>query len=86
MTVARVKTYRGISTRAAVHYLTRIGGTQINDRTVRGDGWSASVSADTVQIGPSLELTEVTVRFEGEPEVLEPLIEAFSQKAIRAGG
>lgn len=82
----RERTYRGISARAALHYLTKVGGEQIDDHTVSGDGWSATVSADKVEIGPSLGLTEVKVRFEGEPDVLEPLIDAFSQKAIRAGG
>lgn len=86
MTVERERTYRGISTRVAVHYLTRIGGEQVNELTVSGDGWTATVSGDTVEIGPTLNLTEVTVRFEGDQDVLDPLIESFSQKAIRAGG
>lgn len=86
MTVERVRSYRGISERAARHYLTRVGGELHDDGTVEGDGWSAAVSADRVQIGPSLELTEVTVVFEGDPETLDALIDAFSQKAIRAGG
>lgn len=86
MTVTRVRTYRGISARAARHYLTRIGGEEQDDGTVSGGDWTATVSADQVQIGPTLELTEVTVAFEGDEETLDPLIEAFSQKAIRAGG
>lgn len=86
MTDELVRTYRGISERAARHYLTSVGGEERDDGTVEGDGWTAAVSADHVRIGPSLELTEVTVVFEGDPETLDPLIEAFSQKAIRAGG
>lgn len=86
MTVDRVRTYRGISERAARHYLTRVGGAERPDGTVGGDGWTASITSDRVAIGPSLELTEVTVAFEGDEETLDPLIEAFSQKAIRAGG
>lgn len=86
MTVEQKRSYRGISARAALHYLTSVGGEQVDERTVSGDGWSASVSAEPVQIGRSITLTEVTVTFEGEADVLEPLIEAFSQKAIRAGG
>lgn len=86
MTVKRERSYRGISLRAAIHYLTNIGGQQVDDERVVGDGWSATVSAETVEIGPSLALTEVTVVFEGDEAVLEPLIETFSKKAIRAGG
>lgn len=82
----RERTYRGISARAAVHYLERVGGRAVADDRVEGDGWTASVSAETVGIGPSLTLTEVTVRFEGNGDVLDPVIEAFSKKAIRAGG
>jgi hypothetical protein len=86
MTVERVRTYRGISERAARHYLTRVGGELNDDGTVRGDGWRATVSSELVGVGPTLELTEVTVAFEGDAETLEGLIERFSQKAIRAGG
>lgn len=86
MTIERVRTYRGISERAARHYLTRVGGEERPDGSVAGDGWTATVTADRVGIGPSLELTEVTVTFEGEAGPLETVIEAFSRKAIRAGG
>lgn len=86
MTVEQVRTYRGISERAARHYLTRVGGELHDDGTVSGDGWRASVSSEMVGIGPTLELTEVTVTFEGDAGTLEDLIERFSQKAIRAGG
>lgn len=82
----RERSYRGISRRAAVGYLERLGGTRVDESTVSGEGWRASLSADTVPVGPSLTLTEVTVRFEGEPGVLDPLVEQFSQKAMRAGG
>lgn len=82
----RTRSFRGISQRAAVHYLTSVGGEQVDEQTVRGDGWSASVSAEPVEIGPVLKLTEVTVTFEGDEDVLEPVIEAFARKATRAGG
>ena len=81
-----VRTFRGISTRAALHYLQRIGGDQTDDETVTGEGWQAGVSAESVAIGPSLELTEVTVAFEGKHDRLDDVIDQFSQKAIRAGG
>ena len=86
MTVERVRSYRGISERAARHYLTRVGGEVDDDGRVTGDGWRATVSSDRVEIGPTLTLTEVTVTFEGDEAVLDGLIERFSQKAIRAGG
>lgn len=85
MTV-RERSFRGLSARAAVGYLEGLGGRRVDDRRVEGEGWSAEVGEDEVAIGPSVSLTEVTVRFEGDPETLDPLIERFAQKAIRAGG
>jgi len=84
----RVKSYRGISTRLAMRYLENLGGERVADDppTVAADNWRAMLSAETVSIGPTLSLTEVTVVFEGEAEVLEPLVDRFSQKAMRAGG
>lgn len=85
--VTRERSYRGISTRAALGYLESVGGDQVDDRTVAGDGWRATVSAETVEVGPTLTITEVTVLFEGaDGERLAGIIDQFSQKAIRAGG
>ncbi|WP_440766118.1 hypothetical protein [Natronorubrum sp. DTA7] len=94
------RSFRGISERLAVRYLTNLGGEQVADDTVVGDDWTATLSSEPVAIGPSLTLTEVTVVFEGtenrsdgdgesdgtEADPLEPLIEEFAQKAMRAGG
>ena len=86
------KSFRGISQRLAVRYLTNLGGEHVagdadgeSEDVVEGDGWTATVTSETVDAGVgSFELTEVTVVFEGE--ALEPLVERFSQKAMRAGG
>lgn len=85
----REKSYRGISERLAVHYLTNLGGQRVDGEEgpdVAGEGWQASLSAEPVRIGPTVELTEVTVVFEGDRETLDPLVERFSRKAMRAGG
>jgi hypothetical protein len=85
--VVRERSYRGISARAAIGYLESVGGEQTGDRTVSGSNWVAELSEETVSIGPTVKLTEVTVVFESDSaEILEPIIDAFSQKAIRAGG
>ena len=84
--VVRERSYRGISIRLAREYLVKLGGDAVGDDRVEADGWSASLSAEKVSIGPTLTLTEVTVVFEGEAGTLDPLIERFSQKAMRAGG
>jgi len=82
----RERSFRGISARLARHYLENLGGEQRDEATVVGDGWTAALSEEKVSIGPSLQLNEVTVVFEGDAETLEPLIEDFAQKAMRAGG
>lgn len=86
----RKKTFRGISGRLARHYLENLGGDadggDADGGDVTGEDWRASVSAETVGVGPTLELTEVTVTFEGDPDRLDDLIAAFSRKAMRAGG
>ena len=86
----RTKEFRGISVRLARNYLENLGGTIVDDTTVEGDGWRADLSAEKVSIGPSLQLTEVTIAFEAEEafgeERFEELLEDFSRKAMRAGG
>ncbi len=78
--------FRGISKRLAAHYLENVGGERIDEDRIEGDGWSASLSSESVDVAGSITLTEVTVRFEGDEDALGPVIEAFARKAIRAGG
>jgi hypothetical protein len=80
------RSFRGISQRLARHYLENLGGEIESDDRVVADDWEATLSSETVGVGSTLTLTEVTVVFEGEEERLEPLIENFAQKAMRAGG
>lgn len=80
------RSFRGISLRLARHYLGNLGGETVDDTTVVGDGWTADLDDETVHIGPSLELTEVTVVFEGDDDTLDDLVSRFAQKAMRAGG
>ena len=84
----RTKQFRGISKRLAANYLENLGGERADpdgDR-MEGDDWTADLSAETVQVAGSIELTEVTVGFEGPQAVLEELVEDFTRKAMRAGG
>ncbi|GAB3667605.1 hypothetical protein [Halopiger thermotolerans] len=80
------RSFRGISERLATHYLTNLGGERVDDGTVAGEDWTATISSEKVNIGPSMSLTEVTVVFEGDEETLESLVDDFAQKAMRAGG
>ena len=80
------RSFRGISERLAVRYLENLGGTPVDNGVVEGDDWVATLSAESVQIGPSLTLTEITVVFEGDGDSLESLVDSFARKAMRAGG
>ncbi|WP_318568289.1 hypothetical protein [Salinigranum marinum] len=80
------RSFRGISQRLAVHYLTNLGGEVVAEDRVVGDDWQASLSESKATVGPTLSLNEVDVVFEGDDDVLEPLVEQFAQKAMRAGG
>lgn len=80
------RSFRGISKRLAIHYLENLGGERVAEGEVVGDGWQATLSEDTVAISAALSLTEVTVVFDGAADAVEPLVERFAQKAMRAGG
>ncbi|MFW5937864.1 MAG: hypothetical protein ACOCSN_02880 [Halanaeroarchaeum sp.] len=80
------RAFRGISVRLARHYLEGLGGEIVDDERVEGPDWTATLSSETIAIGPSIELTEVTIVFEGPEDALDPLVERFAQKAMRAGG
>lgn len=82
----RERAFRGISVRLARHYLENLGGEAVDDDRVEAEDWTVDLSADTVSVGPTVELTEVTTVFEGDPETLDRVIERFAQKAMRAGG
>ncbi len=89
----REKAFRGISKRLAVHYLENLGGELVAgereddaEAEVAGEDWTVTLSAEMVSIAGSMELTEVSVVFEGDDEPVEELVEKFSQKAMRAGG
>lgn len=79
------RTFRGITGRAAVMYLERLGGEVTGDGVVDGEGWSARVEAGTATVGPTLRIDEVTIEFEGA-DGLDEVVSAFEQKAVRAGG
>jgi len=84
--IRRERSFRGISQRLAIKYLENLGAERVDDDRVEADDWAADLSSQTVGVGPSVSLTQVDLVFEGDPEMLDPLIERFAQKAMRAGG
>jgi hypothetical protein len=84
--VRRERTFRGISRRLAVHYLVNLGGRSTGEGRVEGDDWTAEVTHQRVGVGPTLKIDEVSLVVEGDSEAVDPLLERFAQKAMRAGG
>lgn len=80
--------FRAISKRLAANYLENLGGERVDEAgdRIEGDGWTAALAETKVNPVGSITLNEVEVEFEGDREKLEPLIEQFAQKAMRAGG
>ncbi|MEF8775428.1 MAG: hypothetical protein V5A43_02860 [Haloarculaceae archaeon] len=78
--------FRGLSLETAVGYLEHLGGERTGENAVKGDGWRAELSTQTVPVGPSYRLTQVTITWAGDPEVLEPIIVRFRLKTFRAPG
>lgn len=78
--------FRGLTLEQAIGYLEHLGGTRETARTVTGEGWEANLSQRTVPVGPSYRLTEITITWDGEVDVVDRLVARFRRKAFRAPG
>ncbi|MFT4890464.1 MAG: hypothetical protein ACI9YT_001379 [Halobacteriales archaeon] len=80
------RSFRGLTEEMAIRYLENTGAERVGEHEFEGDGWRATMSVDRVPVGPTFRLTEVTVTWVGDEDVLEPVITAFRVKAFRAPG
>ncbi|MDR5656259.1 hypothetical protein RH831_03575 [Halodesulfurarchaeum sp. HSR-GB] len=80
------RTFRGITPDLVRIYLESVGAESVEDDQASGPGWHAEFAAEKIAIGPSIELTEITIVFEGEESVLEDVVADFARKAVRSGG
>ena len=78
--------FRGLTLERAMGYLETLGGARRGDDEIEGDRWRARLSARKVPVGPSYRLTEVTITWTGDRDVLESVIFRFRLKAFRAPG
>jgi len=78
--------FRGLTLDRAIGYLENLGGVRTSEREVEGDRWRAHLSAQKAPVGPSYRLTEITITWIGDEDVLEPIILRFRLKAFRAPG
>ena len=80
------RAFRGVTLEQALNYLENLGGERTGRTDIAGDGWEAHLSAEKVPVGPSYRLTEVTVNWIGDKDVLESVIFRFRLKTFRAPG
>ncbi len=80
------RAFRGVTVDQAVRYLEHLGGHRTDDQEVSGEGWSAALSTQTVPVGPSYRLTQVTITWVGDPARVERVVGRFRLKAFRAPG
>ena len=76
-------TFGGIPAWLLATYLTEMGGTFDDERTIRGDGWTATLTSHNMPAG-GLGLGRVTVAIEGV--AAEATMAALRKKAQRGGG
>ncbi len=67
-------------------YLVELGGHQVADDAISGEGWQAHLTkVEDFQLG-SLRVGRVHLRVHGDAEALQTLRPALEKKLVRAGG
>ena len=67
-------------------YLADMGATETEENVMVGDGWQAKLSrSEPFKIG-SLVVGRIQVELDGDPEVLDDLVEKLHWKTMRGGG
>jgi hypothetical protein len=78
--------YYGVPLWLLKEYLAQLGGHEISEDVVEGEGWRAEVrKAERRHIG-SLSVGGATARFSGEQETLDALFQKLHWKTLRGGG
>ncbi len=86
MTVRVEHDYYGVPLWLLKDYLAQLGGQEIREDVIEGDGWRAEVrKAERRHIG-SLSVGGATALFFGEQETLDALFEKLHWKTLRGGG
>ncbi|WP_251343409.1 hypothetical protein [Haloplanus halophilus] len=80
-----VRGFRGLTPSQAVGYLEGLGGERVDDRTVAGPGWRATLDTRTIPVG-AYRLTETLITWTGDPDAVEAVVLRFRIKAFRAPG
>lgn len=78
--------YYGVPLWLMKEYLTQLGGREVSEDVIEGEGWRAELrQAERRHIG-SLSVGGATTIFFGEQETLDALFERLHWKTLRGGG
>ncbi|WP_251330705.1 hypothetical protein [Haloplanus pelagicus] len=77
--------FRGLSPSQAIGYLENLGGERVDDRTVEGPDWRATLDTRTIPVG-AYRLTETSITWTGDADAVEAVVLRFRIKAFRAPG
>jgi len=76
---------RGLSPRLLKTYLVKLDAVEISENVYQGDGWTVTLDSRKVPMAIA-ELDEITVTFDGEPDVVTEAIAQLRKKTLRGGG
>ena len=80
------ETIRGVPIWLLREYVVDAGGTERDDGSVAGDGWTATLTqVEDFQVG-SLAVGQVQLVVEGDADAVARLREALEPRLLRAGG
>jgi hypothetical protein len=81
-----VREMRGIPLWLLREYLVEMGGTAVDDHLVQAAGWQVRLTRmEPFRLG-SLSVGQTRLDIEIEDELVEPFMQQFSKKTLRAGG
>jgi hypothetical protein len=81
-----VREMRGIPLWLLREYLEEMGGTVVDDGLVQAAGWSVRLTRmDPFRLG-SLVVGQTRLEVEIEDALVEPFMQQFAKKTLRAGG
>jgi hypothetical protein len=86
MMVKDVREVRAVPIWLLREYLEGLGGESEGDGSIRGPGWTATLTQiEDFQVG-SLRVGQVRLEIEGEEKALAELRPVLAEKLLRAGG
>ena len=81
-----VREMRGIPLWQLREYLQEMGGTAMDDHFVQAAGWNVHLThMEPFRLG-SLAVGQTLLEIEIEDQLVEPFMQQFSKKTLRAGG